>query len=656
MQARILAATATAFIAALGVLPAAGASAPAAASATAAPSTVRSLTSGDGVRDHTIPMGHSPRGVFLYGRSGEYVISPSGATVYRNPSLPNIASAYRLCGDMLVTGTGPQLEKPFRVSWKNLATGRTGSSMTDYGTNLIGPAPGGILYAEQTPTALDKTSDIILRAPDGSKRRLATVPGFIPGGPAACDTSGIAVISQVTSTTGPKVVLSFVRFSGGAVTLATRAVSQDWPLSIVEVNGTTVLWSVGQAGRTPTTLYRSPVGGTRTTVVTLPKSDAVVGAGASSTETLYTVDHEGVWTTTSLHQDGTRVVVAAKPESQTTWWRVGSEWRAAGQDGVWSLAGSAASRVWQPPHVIESVYRDSGADRYATATRLQNSPLEPLPVPGTVYIASGTEYPDALSGGPAAANAGASLLLTAPTWLPASVRANLTEVKPQQIVVLGGTGAVSPAVEQALRAYAPIVRRVSGSDRYATAVAASRDRFTDGRRGTVVIASGTSYPDALAGGPAAAHWGGPLLLTAPSALPAVTAAELDRLQPERVVIVGGTGVVSTAVETALKAHTGFVQRVSGANRYTTAARVSAEAFPSAERTYVVTGEDFPDGIAAGAVAARHGGPLLLTARTGLPTAVKTEMARLRPGTAVVVGGEQVVSPNAYDGVMSVWWP
>jgi putative cell wall-binding protein len=655
MRSIDLAATAAALIAAVGLLPAAAASVPAVPPASATRSAVQAAAVDDGARDKLIPNGHSPRGVFLYGWSGEYVISPSGATLYRNQSLPHIASAYRLCGDMLVTGAGLQQERPFRVSWKNLATGRTGTSLTDYGTNLIGPAPGGILYAEQTPTALDTSSDIVLRAPDGSRRRLATVPGFIPGGPAACDTSGIAVISKVfsTTTTDVKEVLSFVRFSGGAVTLATRPESSDWPLRIVEVNGTTVLWSIGQAGRTSTTLYRSPVGGTRTTVVTVPKSDAVVGAGASSTETLYTVDHEGVWTTTSLRQDGTRVVVAAEPESQTTWWRVGSEWRGAGQDGVWSLAGTAAARLWQPPHVIANVFRQADTNRYGTATGIQ----EPLPDPDTVYIASGADYPDALSGGPAAVKVGGSLVLTPTTSLPSAVRSYLTGASPTEVVVLGGTSVVSTAVETELRGYAPSVRRVSGRDRYATAAAVSKDRFPDRVGGTVVVTSGVSFADALSAGPAAASWGGPLLLTAPTALPAVTAAELDPLKPDRVVLVGGTGAVSAAVAMALAAHAGTVERVSGADRYATAAKVSAKAFPTgALVAYVVTGEDFPDGIAAGAVVARRGGPLLLTPRSRLPAVTKAELTRLRPDTAVVIGGEGVVSSTAYAGVAGVWWP
>ena len=217
------------------------------------------------------------------------------------------------------------------------------------------------------------------------------------------------------------------------------------------------------------------------------------------------------------------------PHFYSTWLRSGSSWRGAGEDGLWSVAGTSASQVWQPPHVLESVNRDGGADRYATATRLQNSPARPpLPLPDTVYIASGTDYPDALSGGPAAARARGSPAADRPHLAAChgDRGPELTQDTPQEIVILGGTGAVSAGVESALGAYAPTVRRVSGADRYQTAVAASRDRFPDGLGGPVrrrLRRLLRRRPGRRAS--AAGHWGGPLLLTSPTALPAATAAE-----------------------------------------------------------------------------------------------------------------------------------
>jgi hypothetical protein len=98
-----------------------------------------------------------------------------------------------------------------------------------------------------------------------------------------------------------------------------------------------------------------------------------------------------------------------------------------------------------------------------------------------------------------------------------------------------------------------VVDRRAGADRYATAAAISAASFAPGVP-VVFIATGQSYPDALAGGPAAAKEGGPLLLVR-SFIPLATANELQRLGPARIVVLGGAGVVSAAVATGLGAYT-----------------------------------------------------------------------------------------------------
>ena len=98
-----------------------------------------------------------------------------------------------------------------------------------------------------------------------------------------------------------------------------------------------------------------------------------------------------------------------------------------------------------------------------------------------------------------------------------------------------------------LRAYAPTVRRVSGEDRYATAVSLSASTYAANSVGDVYVASGTAFPDGLSVGPLVGRRGVPLLLVPSDAVPASVAAELLRLDPSRVIIIGGTSVVSEAV-------------------------------------------------------------------------------------------------------------
>jgi putative cell wall-binding protein len=188
------------------------------------------------------------------------------------------------------------------------------------------------------------------------------------------------------------------------------------------------------------------------------------------------------------------------------------------------------------------------------------------------------------------------------------------------------------------------VTRIFGADRYATAAMTSAATFDPGVP-VVYIATGENYPDALAGGPAAAFEGGPVLLVRQNSIPAVVATELDRLDPVRIVVLGGPAVVSDAVKTALDAYTsGTVTRIFGADRYATAAMVSAATFdPGVAVVYVVTGENFPDALAAGPAAAFEDGPVLLVRQNSIPAIVATELDRLDPDRIVVLGGPAVVS-------------
>ncbi|MCJ7780392.1 MAG: cell wall-binding repeat-containing protein, partial [Acidimicrobiia bacterium] len=93
--------------------------------------------------------------------------------------------------------------------------------------------------------------------------------------------------------------------------------------------------------------------------------------------------------------------------------------------------------------------------------------------------------------------------------------------------------------------------RLAGHDRYATAAAVSASAFPNGAA-TVFVAIGTEFPDAVAAGPAAYELGGPLLLVNPAAAPGATLAELRRLRPSRIVIIGSEAVVSPDVIKAME--------------------------------------------------------------------------------------------------------
>lgn len=123
-------------------------------------------------------------------------------------------------------------------------------------------------------------------------------------------------------------------------------------------------------------------------------------------------------------------------------------------------------------------------------------------------------------------------------------------------------------------------------------------------------------------------------------------AELTRLNPTVVVILGGPGVVWPQVERALKSKVTTVARAGGVDRFGTAAITATGAFASADTALIATGSAFPDALAGGAYAATRGAPLFLVPGTCLPQYVIDELHYLAVSHVVVLGGTGVVSGAA----------
>lgn len=288
------------------------------------------------------------------------------------------------------------------------------------------------------------------------------------------------------------------------------------------------------------------------------------------------------------------------------------------------------------------VTRLAGSDRYATAAAISRATFDPGIA--VAYVATGTNYPDALAGGAAAARDGGPVLLTQPTVLPGATATELTRLAPRRIVVLGGPSVISDAVKTRLEGYTSgSVVRVAGPDRYATAAAISAAGTPRGIS-VAYVATGTNYPDALAAIPLAARTASPLLLTSPNSLPYATARELDRIRPGRIVVLGGPSVVSDGVMARLETYTsGTVTRIAGADRFATAAAIAGPFPAGLASVYLATGTSFADALAGGPAAATHNVPMLLATPTSLPAPTRGQLGRIMPRTLTILGGLGVLS-------------
>ena len=215
-------------------------------------------------------------------------------------------------------------------------------------------------------------------------------------------------------------------------------------------------------------------------------------------------------------------------------------------------------------------------------------------------------------------------------------------------------GEAEPACPEAVSATRPI-DRVAGPDRYATAACASQAAYPATTGGSVVLARGDDaggFADALAGTVLSRAVDGPVLLTSPTVLSQPTEAELVRLNPASVLVLGGTTAVSASVETAVRSllPQATVKRISGGDRFATAAAVSTRA-GAAGKAFVVNASSTADAIVAGAPAARRTAKLLLVTETAVPSATS---AALRDVTdVVIVGGYGVVSEKVENALVAL---
>ena len=453
--------------------------------------------------------------------------------------------------------------------------------------------PGGFLFTvrkaggdSDVDPSSGRTTTFVLGPGENRETRDA---GLVAEAPAAT----LAVTADAENPVGEGAAVSylFVVTNTGNVTLTQVSVSAPkvgdvvCPRTTLAPGRTTTC--AARYTATPSDVAAGRIVGTATMSATAPTGAKVTATGSVSTRTVKTRKAP------ERLQGKDRYSTAVEISKTTFDPGVGIVYVATGEDFPDALVGSAASggngpilfvardaiptvtaaelRRLEPRRIVVlggtgvvsasveaklGVYakttRQAGPDRYSTAAAVSVAHFKPGSA--VAFVATGEDFPDALTGGPAAAKLGGPVLLTRKDKLAAATVAELKRLKPRRIVVLGGTGAVSASVQSALGAHTNgDATRLAGAQRYETGAAISKDTFDAGAP-VAYIATGLNFPDALAGGAAGAFDDGPMLLVAGGTIPKATKDELTRLKPSRIVVLGGTAVIPESVEKALAAY------------------------------------------------------------------------------------------------------
>ncbi|MDO8885558.1 SpoIID/LytB domain-containing protein [Candidatus Oleimmundimicrobium sp.] len=195
------------------------------------------------------------------------------------------------------------------------------------------------------------------------------------------------------------------------------------------------------------------------------------------------------------------------------------------------------------------------------------------------------------------------------------------------------------------------IPRLAGLNRYSTSCAISTKGWETSN--AVVIARGDLFPDALAGAALAYKNSCPILLTESATLTAETEAEIKRLGATRAIILGGTGAISSTVEQKLSQLGLSVTRISGEDRYDTAAKIALKVGSPSQTAIIATGENFADALAISSYSAENQKPILLTLKDSLPNETDNVLSSLGIKSVVIVGGTGAVSQTVQDALIAM---
>ena len=375
----------------------------------------------------------------------------------------------------------------------------------------------------------------------------------------------------------------------------------------------TITWSIATLSTTASIslgyTITSYTGTARRPVVTLTAADGTYIHAGEYTVTYSDNTEVGTATVVATDKSGGNVDFAAVSATfAITEAADGESGEPDGSDGSGEGAASGVTYI--------DLY---GATRYDTMQAIVEAAYSTGEVCDFAVVATGANFPDALSAAALAGALDAPVVLTKAGDATAAALA-VEAVGAKCVYLIGGTSAVSASTASSLGALTGAdVERLAGDTRQQTALAVAETVLAlsgADASDTCFVAAGYAFPDALSASPYAYWSASPIYLAnkdgsvSDDVIGAIEAAGY-----ERVVVLGGTSAVSAGAYAQLAAIDGVeVVRLGGDTRYETCALVaewSVEQGMSYDGVAVATGANYPDALASSALCGQSGSVVLL---------------------------------------------
>ena len=415
-----------------------------------------------------------------------------------------------------------------------------------------------------TVTATDTANSGI----SGTTAAIAVAPATTTHLLVTAPTSSVAGLSFLVAVTAKDAYQNTVTTYGGTVHLTSTDASASLSGNAKLTNGSgtfsATLRTIGNRTVSASDTVTSSITGTSGTIAVVTRTSPIRAAGSDRIGTAVAVSQlnfpgGGAGAVVLARSDDFPDALVAAPLAATTrapllFVQGGSLptvtrveiSRVLGARGTVYLIGSTSAIPASVETTLQSLgyttVRIGGSDRYATAVAVANV----LGGRSTVFLATGINFPDALSAGPAAAHMSGVVLLTDGTSMPSITRSYLN-AHVGTVYAVGGPAATADGG----------AIRVVGADRISTAAAVAATFFPAPL--TLGVASGATFADAMSGGAYLARLGGPVLLTYPTSLPVSTSNYLSAVRSGLASssLFGGSAAISVSVQTTIDQLLGF---------------------------------------------------------------------------------------------------
>jgi len=286
-----------------------------------------------------------------------------------------------------------------------------------------------------------------------------------------------------------------------------------------------------------------------------------------------------------------------------------------------------------------TINRIMGDDRYKTAVAVSQTGW-PNGAANAI-LTTGENFPDALSAAPLAHKYNAPILLTEPDALNPDTAMELQRLKVKKVYLIGGLGALSANIETQLAKLSMSTTRIAGQDRYDTSVQIAK--LLGASKGAYVT-TGLDFPDAVSAAPLAAAQGMPILLVPSDGLPTTTQSYLTSSKISQIYVLNGNNELSDNVISQLPqaeviaGNDPYERNVNLIQRFSDTLNFDA--------IYVATGSDYPDALAASALAQQSQAPVILLPPDGATDSLSTLLRSKLVNTINIIGGYGAISAQA----------